>query len=379
MSRSVKKISPASTRKMVAGEKVSEGGITYERLSGGDGRWTVGVMVDGARIHRVIGLESEGVTLTQVEKFIEDTRTKARENRLNLPKGRKLTLTFSQAADDYLKRLRESNGKGIEFKDTILRLHLKPFFGNIPVDKLCQYDLDRYGKARQDAKAKPATVNRELTVLSHILSKAEEWKWIEHRPVKVKRLKVEESRLIYLTSDQANDLVQAATHDQNPYIYPFIVIGLETGMRKMEILGMKRTDVDTEKRQIFIPEAKAGMREQPITSGLADYLKRYTDSLHDKSEWLFPCTTSKTGHAVAIEKAFRRVVADARLPATVCRHTLRHTAITHLVQSGVDLPTVARISGHKTLSMVAKYAHANGEHIQAATDKLERRYQHTDR
>jgi hypothetical protein len=31
----------------------------------------------------------------------------------------------------------------------------------------------------------------------------------------------------------------------------------------------------------------------------------------------------------------------------------------------------------KTLAMVAKYAHANGEHIQAATDKLERRYQHT--
>ncbi|WP_202944828.1 tyrosine-type recombinase/integrase [Nitrosospira multiformis] len=30
------------------------------------------------------------------------------------------------------------------------------------------------------------------------------------------------------------------------------------------------------------------------------------------------------------------------------RHTLRHTAITHLVQAGVDLPTVKRISGHKT-------------------------------
>jgi integrase len=214
-------------------------------------------------------------------------------------------------------------------------------------------------------------------VMSHILSKAEEWKWIDFRPIKVKRLKVEESRLIYLTADQAESLVQAATHDQNRHIYPFIVIGLETGMRKMEILKMKRANVDTDRRLVYIPEAKAGMREQPITSGLADYLKRYIDSLHDESEWLFPCSTSKTGHSVAIEKAFRRVVADAGLPSTICRHTLRHTAITHLVQSGVDLPTVARISGHRTLSMVAKYAHANGEHIQAATDKLERRYQHT--
>ena len=377
MPRVIKKLSPTSTRKMLAGDKVTENGISFERLQGGDGRWSVNIMVDGSRIHRVIGLESEGVTLTQVEKFIEDTRTKAREGRLNLPKGRKLTLTFNQAADDYLERLRESDGKGIDFKNTILRLHLKPFFADTPLAKICQFDLDRYNKLRRDEKAKPATINRELTVLSHIFTKAEEWKWIDHRPVKVKRQKVEESRLIYLTAEQADSLVKAATHDQNPHIYPFIVIGLETGMRKMEILSMKRADVDPSRRVIFIPEAKAGMREQPITTGLADYLQRYIDSLNIDSEWLFPCTTSTTGHTVAIEKAFRRVVADAGLPANVCRHTLRHTAITHLVQSGVDLPTVARISGHRTLAMVAKYAHANGEHIQAATDKLERRYQHT--
>lgn len=56
------------------------------------------------------------------------------------------------------------------------------------------------------------------------------------------------------------------------------------------------------------------------------------------------------------------------------RHTLSHTAITHLVQAGVDLPTVKRISGHKTLQMVERYSHQNGAHILAAMDKLEERY-----
>jgi site-specific recombinase XerD len=60
-------------------------------------------------------------------------------------------------------------------------------------------------------------------------------------------------------------------------------------------------------------------------------------------------------------------------PDEVVRHTLRHTAITHLVQAGVDLPTVQRISGHKTLSMVARYAHQNGADVRAAMDKLEAR------
>jgi site-specific recombinase XerD len=60
-------------------------------------------------------------------------------------------------------------------------------------------------------------------------------------------------------------------------------------------------------------------------------------------------------------------------PQKVLRHTLRHTAITHLVQASVDLPTVKRISGHKTLAMVEKYAHQNGAHIETAMDKLQNR------
>lgn len=76
-----------------------------------------------------------------------------------------------------------------------------------------------------------------------------------------------------------------------------------------------------------------------------------------------------------IEKPFCRVVKEAGLdPKQIVRHTLRHTAITHLVQAGVDLPTVKRISGHKTLQMVERYSHQNGAHIQAAMDKLDQRY-----
>ena len=69
------------------------------------------------------------------------------------------------------------------------------------------------------------------------------------------------------------------------------------------------------------------------------------------------------------------MVAAAGLDATeVLCHTLRHTAITHLVQAGVDLPTVKRLSGHTTLSMIEQYAHQNSAHIHTAMDKLEARY-----
>jgi len=88
-----------------------------------------------------------------------------------------------------------------------------------------------------------------------------------------------------------------------------------------------------------------------------------------------PSEGSRSGHTVDIAKPFRRVVKNAGLNSSeVVRHTLRHTAITHLVQAGVDLPTVKRISGHKTLMMVERYAHQNGPHIQTAMDKLSKGY-----
>ncbi len=102
------------------------------------------------------------------------------------------------------------------------------------------------------------------------------------------------------------------------------------------------------------------MRQQPITTHLADILRHYMQSAKPGQEWLFPAEKSKTRHTVSIEKTFRRVVKAAGLdPKEIVRHTLRHTAITHLVQAGIDLPTVKRISGHKTLKMVERYSHQN--------------------
>jgi site-specific recombinase XerC len=51
---------------------------------------------------------------------------------------------------------------------------------------------------------------------------------------------------------------------------------------------------------------------------------------------------------------------------------MRHTAITKLVQSGVDLPTIQSISGHKTLAMVLRYTHVYGSHIDKAIKAIGR-------
>ena len=63
--------------------------------------------------------------------------------------------------------------------------------------------------------------------------------------------------------------LEAAKHDISPHIYLYSLIALSTSMRMSEILGIRRAKVDVDRRRIFIPQAKAGAREQPMTAELA--------------------------------------------------------------------------------------------------------------
>jgi integrase len=393
MAKSFSRLTRPAMRKLIPGGKISEHGITFLREANNDGVFTVNVMVDGQRIHRVVGRESDSTTRTQAEEFIEKARQDAKAGRLNLPKGRKIALSFAEAAERYLTKLEQEGGKDLLMKRRRLSLHLVPFFGNFPLSKISGFDVERYKKqrllelaTRGGVKQKPrdmtklkttspGTINRELAALSHLFNKAIEWDWIDRRPAVIKRYQEQQSRITYLTIEQIKRLIECAKQDPNPQIYPFIVIGLGTSMRRMEILTVRREHVNLQRRTIYIPHAKGGSRQQPITQQLVEFLEGYLAGLPIGTPWLFPSPAAKQGHTMDIRKPFRRVVAAAGLdPDEVVRHTLRHTAITHLVQAGVDLPTVKRISGHKTLIMVERYAHQNGEHINTAMDKLEDRY-----
>ena len=373
MARKFTKLNRTALKNLRAGKMIYEHGIKFERLQNGDGRYSVNVMVDGKRINRTYGLESSGVTRNKVEDYIAQIRTDARAGRLNLPKGRKTVLGFQQAGENYLGKLEEEGGKDIPKKRERLKCHLSPFFKNKPLSSITTFDIARYKKLRLGEKAKSGTINRELAVISHLFNKAIEWSWINHKPAMIKRLKEDAGRIIYLTTDEIEKLLEAAREDQDQDIFPFILIGLETSMRHMEILSIQVRNIDLGKRVIYIPKAKAGAREQPFTKNLADFLEEHLQSIEPDQKFLFPSKKAHREHRGYMGESFKRVVERAGLEKVV-PHTMRHTAITHLVQAGVDLPTVQRISGHRTLDMVAKYSHQNGQHIQAAMDKLEKQY-----
>jgi integrase len=362
-------------RKLRPSEKIAEHGIIVERLTDRDLRYSINVMVDGNRVHRVIGRDSDGVTRTQCEEFIEQARTEARADRLNLPKGRKLALTFGAAADDYVTRLEQANGKNLKVKRRQLLMYLKPYFGSMRLDAISAFTIEKYKKRRLDQGAAAATVNRELATLSHLFNRAVEWKWLDRLPARPAKFTESAGRIIALTDQECDALMTAAIAGADIDLWLFVAFGLNTAMRHSEIMAARWDQLDLAKHRLHIPKAKAGQREQPITPELAELLTREREMRDDRDGWIFPSphSDSQAGHRARMDRPFREAVKAAGLdPELITPHVMRHTAITKLVQAGVDLPTIQRISGHKTLAMVLRYTHVHGQHIDQAIRALGR-------
>lgn len=365
----------ASIRQLAPGKKLAEHGITVERSQSGDAVYRVNIMVDGQRIHRVVGRESDGVTRAQAEELIATLRTRAREGRLNLPKGRKVAMSFAEGAMTYLERLAQSGGKSLDDKRRHLERRLIPYFGKGRLDAVTDLRVEQYIQQRLAAGFKQATVNRELSTLSHFFNRAINWKWMkkDDKPQIVKSVEARKA-ITVLTDLEAEKLMQAAFDDVDPALALFVAFGLNTAMRHSEILKVRYEHIDFDSRRIFIPEAKAGEREQVITPTLALLLANHQKSAVDKIGWVFPVLWSgRDGHRVTMGKQFKRAVERAGMSSQrVTPHVMRHTAITNLVRAGVDLPTIQKISGHRTYAMVLRYTHVHGRHLDDAISHLDK-------
>jgi integrase len=395
MARKFVKLTKQRIGQLRPGERLTEHGIECERLPDMDGVFRVNVMVGGRRVHRTLGRTSDGLTVQKAWDWMSELRVNAAQERLGLSKGRRTHMMFNEAARRYLDELARSNGKDLTEKNRRLSLHLIPFFGQMQLSNIDSLSVERYKKKRQDESslrggirrgveagdrraANPdkltsnATINRELAVLSHLLNRAVEWRWIQSSPVKMRRFHEPRTQFEYLTEEEISRLIMSASRDSHSQIHAFVVIALHSAMRAGEILSLRREFIDFNKLLIHLPKAKTGARDVPISPNLKQFLEQYVQSFARDCPWLFPSPSSKSGHTEDITKPWRRIIVAADLASRhITRHTLRHTAITHLVQAGVDLPTVQRVSGHKTFEMVSRYSHQNQQHVQDALSKLD--------
>ena len=373
MPKRFSRLTRTAIRQLRPGESITEQGITAERIKAGDVRYSVNIMVDGERIHRVIGRDSENVNRTQCEAFISQARTDAREGRLNLPTGRKVALTFSAASEHYLRLLEETGGRGLAEKESHFRLYFVPELRNLSLDRISTFTLEKLRNNLKKRGLAVGTINRAFATYRHMANKLREWGEIKEPLPMIKLQRVDNRRDFVLAPEERTALLNAALQDSNTRVWLFILIGLDTSLRHTEILNARFDKFDRTRRRLTVKVKGGDVRDQPLTRALTETLQQEREMADDPEGWIFPNPNSKSGHYESMKAPFRRCVIRTKLnPELVTPHTMRHTAITEITETGASPRTIQAFSGHKSSQMVWRYTHAREQRVNEALDQLEK-------
>ena len=224
---------------------------------------------------------------------------------------------------------------------------------------LSQQDIALFRDERLKT-VKPATVVRELAILSHVLDVAmRDWGYpLAQNVVKmVRRPTINNSRSRRLPPSEEQCLLDACDDGKVECFRTLIILAIETGMRRGEILGLKWTDISHNRRVISLAMTKNGTsREVPLSQRAYEALMTLKQCETVDQSMPFAMTTS------AFEQTWRRVLKRAGV-RDLKFHDLRHEAVSRFFELGLNIIEVSTISGHKELSMLKRYTHLNADSL----------------
>ncbi len=152
------------------------------------------------------------------------------------------------------------------------------------------------------------------------------------------------------------------------HLRPLILLAINTGMRRGELLSLAWRNVDFQRGVIHVTNTKTGRdRDVPMNSEVRSILLELQRQNEDEA---FVFRNRKTGvNLTDVKHGFNGACTDAGLD-DFRFHDLRHTAGTRLADAGADAFTIAEILGHATLQMTKRYTHATDERKRQAVEAL---------
>jgi len=235
---------------------------------------------------------------------------------------------------------------------------LKRYLGDQRVSMLSPALVCKYRDTRLRAVS-PASLKRELVILSSVLNTAiKEWGInLQQNPVSLVSLpKVGRGRDRRLEQGEEEKLLSVSGE-----LKRIIIVALETGMRRGEILNIKRSHIDFVRQTLLIPLTKTDTpRTIPLSSraikALREQLRGSQNVIPIEETTLFSYT------ARGLSGAFLRLCRKHELE-NLHFHDLRHEATSRFFEKGLNPVEVATITGHKDTRMLMRYTHLRAEDL----------------
>ena len=256
-------------------------------------------------------------------------------------------------------------------KRVTLRAHLIPHFGKTRVDGITVLAIEEYKAQKLKSGLSPKSINNHLTILHRSLQSAHEW-YATPLPV-IRRLKVPPQRFDFLTDEESRRLV---TSIADPFWRTMLLVGLRTGLRYGELIGLQWTDVDLQRttltvrrsivRGVIGPPKNNRDRLVPLTPQVCDALA----ALRRVNLFVFGRTNGRPLHHETPRLVLKRFCRAAGL-RPIGWHTLRHTFASQLVAKGATMREVQELLGHADVRTTMRYTHLAPTALREAVLRLD--------
>ncbi|WP_233154796.1 site-specific integrase [Candidimonas nitroreducens] len=252
-------------------------------------------------------------------------------------------MTITALLGRYL--LEESSRKASASDDKQRAETIKRVLGGFGVTELTAAHLSHYKRSRLAVRA-PQTVTHELNLLhrAYVVG-VNEWGLVLPQGIPCTgRPKLPPGRNRRVRPHEVRGLL-ACTGSRE--LAAIVLLAVETAMRRGEILGMRWEHINLLRCSVLLPHTKNGdARTVPLSTAAVAVLQ----PLQRDSGPVFSLTPR------CASQAFKRAVDRAGL-FDLHFHDLRHEATSRLFEKGLNVIEVARITGHKSLAMLNRYAH----------------------
>jgi integrase len=205
-----------------------------------------------------------------------------------------------------------------------------------------------------------AAVVREIATISQAIDTAmKDWNiYLARNPAKlVRRPSLPRGRDRRLEGDEEQRILAACDRGRIRWLKPMVVLAVETSMRRGEMLSLRWSNIDLDRRVAHLSMTKNGSsRDVPLSTRAVETLTELMQQSDRDPEQVFAVSEN------AVRLAWNRLRSRIGLD-NINFHDLRHEGVSRLFEKGLDVMEVSAISGHKTLSMLKRYTHLRAEDL----------------
>ena len=370
------------------------------------GYWVAQYRVDGKR--KTISGRTQAEVRERLRAIQHDI-----SNEEYTVQGREGRMTLGEWADRWLEDYAKPSVKTTTYEsyESYIRNQIKPNIGNVRLSQISVDTFQRFfnlmaqsGKTGSKEGLSVKTLYNLRNMLHYMMDQAVRNRLMKFNPVDAVKLpKHEKIEMRVLSKDEQAKLLAAVNRSPDPAALG-ITFSLFTGVRLGEMLGLKWSSVDIDRRQFHVKEilrritnpdkdspystivtslqttkTESSNRIVPIIDELAADLIAYKawqdgeaaiNPAFNPDEYVFTTVGGSYIEPRTYEDLFKRTVKAAGIPDANF-HCLRHTFATRAIEAGMDVLVLSKILGHAqpstTLNM---YGHVLPDHKRESMEKI---------